>query len=31
MTEAEAREAYDKLKIGEYFINPFDGRVLPKR
>lgn len=31
MSEDEAEEAYAKLKKGEYFINPADGRVLPKR
>jgi len=31
MSEDEAEEAYEKLKKGEYFINPADGRVLPKR
>ena len=31
MSEEEALEAYEKLKVGEYYINPFDGRVLPKR
>ena len=31
MSEDEAEEAYENLKKGEYFINPADGRVLPKR
>ena len=31
MSREEAEEAYAKLKVGEYFINPFDGRVLPKQ
>ena len=31
MSREEAEEAYAKLKVGEYFINPADGRVLPKR
>jgi hypothetical protein len=31
MSSDEAEEAYENLKKGEYFINPADGRVLPKR
>jgi len=31
MSREEAEEAYAKLKVGEYFINPADGRILPKR
>ena len=31
MSEDEAIKAYENLKKGEYFINPADGRVLPKR
>jgi hypothetical protein len=31
MSRKEAEEAYAKLKVGEFFINPADGRVLPKR
>jgi len=30
MTEEEAEDAFENLKVGDYFINPLDGRVLRK-
>ena len=30
MTEEEARDAYAKLKSGDYFINPSSGTIHPK-
>ena len=31
MSAKEARKAHEKLKVGEYFINPADGSIHPKR
>jgi len=31
MSAEEARKAHAKLKVGEYFINPADGSIQPKR